>query len=268
MTLTTKSLFIAAVLLVGCATETQEREVVFQLERTNAPDERWQLPAIALAAGLGDQIRTSVAIPIDDSVALLRGQPIELQTMNAVVFTLVARDGLITGDVAGVDSTISVEYTLDPIRMVITDPLETVTISIHGVRDPVVAEQIVARLAILAFAKVADAEHGANQVSRTFKDQDCPATSPGTTNTKDDWCLDNWATHGDADACYRGYGPKAGNQCCYDKEGKLITEGAGAGTADTCGPAEGENKDGTCNWSVCRVIGHFIVDVIPSLWPF
>lgn len=34
-------------------------------------------------------------------------------------------------------------------------------------------------------------------------------------------------------------GGKPGEQCCYDKDGKLITGGTGAGTADKASPGSG-----------------------------
>ena len=43
----------------------------------------------------------------------------------------------------------------------------------------------------------------------------------------------------------------AGNQCCYDKNGYLITDPPGAGTVDRISPER-------------SVIGHFFADVLPS----
>lgn len=48
-------------------------------------------------------------------------------------------------------------------------------------------------------------------------------------------------------------GEKAGNQCCYDKNGYLITDPPGAGTVDKVSP----ERD---------IIGHFFCDVLPALF--
>ena len=44
----------------------------------------------------------------------------------------------------------------------------------------------------------------------------------------------------------------AGNQCCYDKNGYLLTDPPAAGTVDRISPER-------------NVIGHFFADVLPSL---
>ena len=68
--------------------------------------------------------------------------------------------------------------------------------------------------------------------------------------------------------CYRHTWPLngAGQQCCYDILGYLITIGNGAGTPDRRAAAEGENPDGSCNWSTIGVWSHFWCDVVPYYW--
>jgi hypothetical protein len=93
---------------------------------------------------------------------------------------------------------------------------------------------------------------------------ECPLTEDGI---DDSWSKDPDAAikkyHPGAKACYRktaeeahhqdprwGSDLVAGQQCCYDCNGKLITTGAGAGTPDVCSSEE-------------SVILHLGYDVIP-----
>src|SRR5262245_47624410 len=56
-----------------------------------------------------------------------------------------------------------------------------------------------------------------------------------------------------------------GDQCCYDEDGNLLPEGThGGGTYDDVGPAGGEKPNGTCSWTIPRVVGHFFRDVCPA----
>lgn len=62
--------------------------------------------------------------------------------------------------------------------------------------------------------------------------------------------------HPGATAELRGKGETGeGQQCCYDKDGKLMTHGFGAGTADKVSPAK-------------SVAGHFKQDVLPFFIAF
>jgi hypothetical protein len=62
--------------------------------------------------------------------------------------------------------------------------------------------------------------------------------------------------HPGADSSYRIYDPAkdrlAGNQCTYSKDGRLITDGAGAGTPDYFS-------------SEASVVDHFLIDVLPFI---
>lgn len=69
--------------------------------------------------------------------------------------------------------------------------------------------------------------------------------------------------HPGAASCIRSKpvpGTRSGEQCCYDKDGALITNGAGAGSADKGAPSNGlwDNLNGP--------EGHQIVDVDPWKW--
>lgn len=66
--------------------------------------------------------------------------------------------------------------------------------------------------------------------------------------------------HPGAKWCIRSSAKGVGEQCCYDKDGKLITEGLGAGTADRSSPSNG--------WfnNLFQSSGHGAQDVTPFKW--
>jgi len=70
--------------------------------------------------------------------------------------------------------------------------------------------------------------------------------------------------HPGASSCMRSipgslYGP--GQQCCYDRGGKLITHGAGAGTPDKTAP-----YGGWPNGNPLSILLHYFEDVVPFIW--
>ena len=56
---------------------------------------------------------------------------------------------------------------------------------------------------------------------------------------------------------------KSGQQCCYDKNDKLIMGGLGAGTPDKFSPAKGENKKGLLTVNIFWVRKHLKYDSSP-----
>ncbi len=56
---------------------------------------------------------------------------------------------------------------------------------------------------------------------------------------------------------------KSGQQCAYDKEGKLIKTGPPAGTPDKSSPAKGESKKGLLKVNIFRVRKHIKFDSSP-----
>ena len=125
----------------------------------------------------------------------------------------------------------------------------------------------------------------------------CPSTRPvnndGEENPGDGWCVD-WAfagMHPGAAACYRSYGTGTvgGQQCCYNANGQLITEGPAGGTIDQVGIATGEHTwftagvtaammypgggggslpqphTGGCQYSMGQISQHIITDVAPCM---
>ena len=56
---------------------------------------------------------------------------------------------------------------------------------------------------------------------------------------------------------------KSGQQCAYDKVGKLIKSSEGAGTPDKSSPAVGENKKGLLKVNIFRVRKHVKHDSSP-----
>jgi RHS repeat-associated protein len=93
----------------------------------------------------------------------------------------------------------------------------------------------------------------------------CPSTPPKNTKGSK-WCKDTTYPHKGADSCYRSFGTGTigGQQCCYDKQGKLIRKTAAAGNVDRVGPANGKKADGTCTWGNMRWLGHLIVDYVDA----
>lgn len=73
--------------------------------------------------------------------------------------------------------------------------------------------------------------------------------------------------HPGSDKCFRVKysGQSSGNQCCYDKDKNLITNGAGAGTPDMVGPI---SPAGALEWPgyIKDLMGHLCYDVFPFDW--
>lgn len=103
---------------------------------------------------------------------------------------------------------------------------------------------------------------------------DCPCENPDVNSVKlnDGWAKDKGNLeiyHKGATVCFRNYPPvqtSAGfsaQQCCYDDNGKLIKEGAGAGTPDKISSCDGEDGSGEMNIRYIGLPGHFVKDVIP-----
>ncbi|MDX1911532.1 MAG: hypothetical protein SFV22_08615 [Saprospiraceae bacterium] len=102
----------------------------------------------------------------------------------------------------------------------------------------------------------------------------CPCESPDKNGVKlnDGWAKDvgNIAKyHKGATESFRSYPPiqtaegLSGQQCCYDSEGKLITEGSGAGTPDKVSTCDGEDSKGIMTTRYGGVLWHFKKDVKP-----
>jgi hypothetical protein len=113
----------------------------------------------------------------------------------------------------------------------------------------------------------------------------CPPVNPDIaaelTNTnprKDGWGREGPNPFHAGAICFRSYGDKkcgrSGQQCCYDKDGNLIT-GHGAGTPDKVGPGkgpedgvppgEGEDENGGIIDDPDNVWDHIFEDVIPAI---
>jgi RHS repeat-associated protein len=66
--------------------------------------------------------------------------------------------------------------------------------------------------------------------------------------------------HPGAERCIRTKATGAGEQCCYDEDGNLITDGLGAGSADRSSPSNGL-------WNnLLQSSGHGAQDVTPFKW--
>lgn len=102
----------------------------------------------------------------------------------------------------------------------------------------------------------------------------CPCENPDKNGVvlNDGWARDHTNVdkyHNGAAVSYRSYpyvrtsAGKSGQQCCYDKTGKLITSGSGAGTPDKVATARGEKADGTMKVRFFAVAGHYFRDVRP-----
>ncbi|MFQ5464115.1 MAG: RHS repeat-associated core domain-containing protein, partial [Phycisphaerae bacterium] len=100
---------------------------------------------------------------------------------------------------------------------------------------------------------------------RRYNPQGCPWSAP---NSNGGFCRQSslYGFHGGASSCYREINPGGGHscaQCCYDSDEALIpSDGRGAGTADTVGPATGSNPDGTCSHGFWETMGHVLTDVL------
>jgi RHS repeat-associated protein len=97
----------------------------------------------------------------------------------------------------------------------------------------------------------------------------CPRVKPARTNSA--WCSEGANSyHPGAAVCYRqtGRGGQAGQQCCYDASGNLITEGPGAGTPDMASPGGSADSDGDCSYGLGNawdIFLHFVRDVMAAI---
>jgi AMOP domain len=102
----------------------------------------------------------------------------------------------------------------------------------------------------------------------------CPCENPDKNGVvlNDGWARDGTNLdkyHNGAAASYRSYPyvktseGKSGQQCCYDKDGKLIKSGSGAGTPDKVATCRGEKSNGKMKVTSFAVIGHYFRDVKP-----
>ena len=102
----------------------------------------------------------------------------------------------------------------------------------------------------------------------------CPCENPDKNGIKlnDGWAIDKGNInkyHYGANVSYRSYpftktnGGKSGQQCCYDINGKLITEGSGAGTPDIVSTCKGEDENGKMKIRILGILGHLHKDVSP-----
>lgn len=100
----------------------------------------------------------------------------------------------------------------------------------------------------------------------------CPCRQPRADLVGDGWAMDAASytkKHPGAAMCYRSYPTvrtgkgRAGQQCCYDASGSLITSGSGAGTPDLSSSCRGEKKNGKMKVRLSGFIGHVFKDVRP-----
>jgi hypothetical protein len=102
----------------------------------------------------------------------------------------------------------------------------------------------------------------------------CPCQNPDYDSIRlgDGWAKDvgNIAKyHAGALECFRSYPAvktsvgQSGQQCCYDRTGRLIPCGSGAGTPDMVSTASGEDKNGVMKTDYWMLIGHWRKDVRP-----
>lgn len=102
----------------------------------------------------------------------------------------------------------------------------------------------------------------------------CPCKNPDLNGVKinDGWAKDKGNLdkyHRGATASYRSYpyvktsAGKSGQQCCYDTNGDLITEGRAAGTPDKISTCKGENSNGFMKVRTFSLLKHFSHDVKP-----
>jgi len=102
----------------------------------------------------------------------------------------------------------------------------------------------------------------------------CPCENPDKNGVKlnDSWAKDEGDIakyHRGATMCFRSYPAietsegTSGQQCCYDAEGHLITEGSGAGTPDKVSTCRGEDEQGVMMTKISSVLGHYSKDVKP-----
>ncbi|MCF2502728.1 hypothetical protein L0663_05020 [Dyadobacter sp. CY107] len=102
----------------------------------------------------------------------------------------------------------------------------------------------------------------------------CPCEDPDVKGVvlSDGWAKDKadiQKYHRGAATSYRSYPPiktqqgLSGQQCCYDKAGRLIKSGSGAGTPDKVATCAGEDSQGVMRLRLGGLIGHYFKDVIP-----
>lgn len=102
----------------------------------------------------------------------------------------------------------------------------------------------------------------------------CPCENPDLKGlkTNDGWAEDKGNIqkyHKGAAHCFRSYpyvrtqAGKSGQQCCYDAQGKLITDGSGAGSPDKVSTCKGEKSDGSMRVRYAGLWGHYFRDVKP-----
>lgn len=102
----------------------------------------------------------------------------------------------------------------------------------------------------------------------------CPCKNPDRNGVVlgDGWAKDKANIkkyHKGAAASYRSYPPvktqegASCQQCCYDKNGDLITSGRGAGTPDKSSACKGEDNNGAMTIRFFGLIGHYWKDVKP-----
>jgi hypothetical protein len=102
----------------------------------------------------------------------------------------------------------------------------------------------------------------------------CPCESPDKYGIKlnDGWAKDKGNInkyHQGATESFRSYPAiltsegHSGQQCCYDKNGNLITEGRAAGTPDKENTCDGENSEGIMTIRFTSLLAHYYKDVKP-----
>jgi hypothetical protein len=204
-----------------------------------------------------------------------------LKTASGTFFTLSRpKSGRLTGQIPGSDKQyVAKRQFLNPKEMLLsiyedgTNTSSPTIINIIGLleRD---AKKITAQFALLTFATLAnnEANHSEPTSTQMGDSMDCPDTAPGTENTNDGWCKQQFFNHCDENGnemdCYRGYDtPYEHHQCCYDPEsGDLVSTGSGAGSWDEHGPACGELASGNCKNTIYDTFCHWKADVLPLWW--
>jgi hypothetical protein len=102
----------------------------------------------------------------------------------------------------------------------------------------------------------------------------CPCESPDKNGIRlnDGWAKDKGDLdkyHKGASESYRSYPAietsegSSGQQCCYDKNGQLITGGRAAGTPDKENTCDGEDAEGVMKIKLTRLLSHYYKDVKP-----
>ena len=73
----------------------------------------------------------------------------------------------------------------------------------------------------------------------------CPPFSPGNT-PGDGWCSEGHSPQHCNLECFRSVGSNPGQQCCYDPQGRLVSNAPCAGTVDFSSPTHHEDAAGNC----------------------